>query len=142
MVWVVNVEWLNPTYPIGSKGWCEKLVMHIVTPVVGKLWTMAVPEGSVLGPLLFIARINDLPFEINAIWDLIVLADDTNVRISKNNYDDFKQMSNLFLFNICEWFGANQLFPNVDKNVVNITTTNLFHFTLAVGCRQTDKRNG
>jgi len=86
--------------------------------------------------------LNDLPFEINAISDLIVFTDDTDVRISKNNCDDFKQMSNLFLFNICEWFDANQLVPNVNKNVVNFTTTNLFHFTLAVGCRQTDKRNG
>jgi hypothetical protein len=50
-------------------------------------------------------------------------------------------MSILFLFNICEWFDANQLVLNVDKNVVNFTTTNLFHFTLAVGCRQNDKRN-
>jgi len=60
----------------------------------------------------------------------------------KNNYDDFKQMSNLFLFNICEWFDANQLVLNVDKNAVNFTITNLFLVTLAVGCRQTDKRNG
>ena len=210
MVWGVNVEWLNSTYPIGSKGWCEKLVMLIVNSVVGKLWTMEVPEGSVLVPLLFIACINYWPFEINAISDLIVSADNTNVSISKHNNDDFKHMSNLFLFNICEWFDVYQLVLNVDKNcrwwprrynyfglfiysqsalhvsgdvftrnmpcwlginkyakivaswcwsstvllndagiqerqvdknVVNFTTTNSFHFTLAVGCRKTDKRN-
>jgi hypothetical protein len=101
---------------------------------------MEVPEGSILGPLLFIACINYLPFEINAISDLIVFADDTNVSISKDK-NDFKQMSNLCLFNICEWFDANQLVLNVDKNAVNFTTSNLFHFTLAVGCRQTGERN-
>lgn len=102
---------------------------------------MGVPKGSVFEQLLFIACISDLPFEINAISDLIAFADYTNFSISKDNYDDFKQMSILFLFNICEWFDANQLVLNVDKNVVNFTTTNLFHFTLAVGCRQNDKRN-
>ena len=140
-IWGVNVEWLNPTYPIGSQGWCEKLVMFIVIPVVEKLWTMRVPERSVLGPLLFLACMNDIPFEINAISDLIVFGDDTNVIISKDNYYDFKQTSNLFLFHLCEWFDANQLVLNLDKNVVNFTATNLFHYALAAECRKNDKRN-
>jgi hypothetical protein len=96
----------------------------------------------VLGPLLYIACISDLPFEFNAISDLMVFTDDTNVSISKGNYNDFEQMSKLFLFNICEWFDANHLVLNVDKNVIHFAATNLFHFTLAVGCRKTDKRNG
>jgi hypothetical protein len=69
---------------------------------------MGVLKGSVLGPLLFIACINGLPFDINAMSDLIVFADYINFSISKDNYDDFKQTSNLSLFNICEWFDANQ----------------------------------
>jgi hypothetical protein len=56
-----------------------------------------VPQGSVLWPLLFITNINDLPLQINTISNLILFVDDTRVLISKDNYDDFQETSNLVL---------------------------------------------
>jgi hypothetical protein len=40
-----------------------------------------VPQGPILGPLLFIIHINYLPLTINAVSEPIKFADDTNVVI-------------------------------------------------------------
>jgi hypothetical protein len=59
-----------------------------------------VPQGSIVGPLLFIKYLNDLRLRINSTSRPVLFADDTIVVISSRNFKDFCSVSNLVLSNI------------------------------------------
>lgn len=72
-----------------------------------------VPQGSVLGPLLFILYINDLPTKIRT--KLILFADDTTVIFREPTRDSMTQKINDIFKNLMVWFNENTLKMNVDK---------------------------
>ena len=80
-----------------------------------------VPQGSVLGPLLFLIYINDFK-NCSRLLDFHLFADDTNLFASHKNISDLEILINKELVNVNEWLCANKLSLNLEK-----TNFILFH---------------
>ena len=79
-----------------------------------QLMTCGVPQGSVLGPLLFLLYINDFN-KASSVLDLHLFADDSNLFFSHKNLQTLESIVNNELSNIHEWLCANRLSLNTDK---------------------------
>ena len=80
-----------------------------------------VPQGSILGPLLFILYINDM-YKSSNMLNFILFADDTTIYLHNNDVNLAIQSMSSELNNVSEWLSANKLSLNIDKTKLLVFT--------------------
>ena len=73
-----------------------------------------VPQGSVIGPLLFLIYINDLP-NISDVLKFYLFADDTNIYYESNSLQILEKTINKELNKLYLWLNVNRLSLNIGK---------------------------
>ena len=93
------------------------------------------PQGSALGPLLFLLYVNDLPSSSN--FKTTLFADDTLLQLSDCNIKRLEKRVNNELNKINAWLGNNKICLNISKtnnmlidNYINASTNKYFEIKL------------
>jgi hypothetical protein len=83
-----------------------------------------VPQGSILGPLLFLVFLNDLPLNIEANY-ISLFADDSSFLVSSSDYKTLYSKCQILLNDLEQWFSENKLMVNVKKSfLISFTLSN------------------
>ena len=71
-----------------------------------------VPQGSILGPILFLIYVNDMPNICRQLL-FMLFADDTIILYSNSDIMQLMNTINSELINLSDWFKANRLSLNI-----------------------------
>ena len=85
--------------------------------------TMGVPQGSVLGPILFLLYINDMS-RSSSLLKFVHFADDTTVFFANKCMKHVHSVMNEELIKVDEWLKSNRLSLNVSKTSYMLVSHN------------------
>ena len=122
----IALDWFR-SYPTNRKQYVQ---YNCIDSAIQDI-TCGVPQGSVLGPLLFIIYTNDLPLSLR-YSRCILFADDTTVYYSSSDINQALHNISCDLCNLTEWFKANKLSLNVNK-------TNYMIFNSPAGTKEMER---
>ena len=88
--------------------------------------TCGVPQGSLLGPLLFIIYINDLP-KSSTLLSFLLFADDSSLFLTHRNPNMLLDMLNSELNYVNEWIQTNKLSLNLTKTSFMVFSNTITH---------------
>ena len=80
-----------------------------------------VPQGSILGPLLFLLFINDLPLHLKVMTDLY--ADDSTLYEISRSKKEIERKLQLAIKDLVKWCKQNGMIINTEKTKVMLVTT-------------------
>ena len=86
---------------------------------------LGVPQGSILGPILFLIYVNDINNSCNNAT-FTKFADDTTILTSGQNLEEATEQMNIAVENVDKWFKSNKLNLNPSKTrymIFNCKTT-------------------
>ena len=135
---------LRKLYWYGIRGtahhWFESYLAHRKqyvgvnnhTSTIGEL-DHGVPQGSILGPLLFIIFINDMP-NIFPGAHFIMYADDANIIISGKTIGEIEEKIKLLIPKLSNWVQGNMLKLNTTKTKYMLISNLINHdFNIIIG---------
>ena len=80
-------------------------------------FSYGVPQGSILGPLLFLIYVNDMKQAVSS--DLLLYADDSCLIFQHKHVTEIEKHLNNDFSNLCEWFLDNKLSIHFGEDKTN-----------------------